>query len=100
MNNIQERALRLVFTGYHSSYGQLLAKNGSFRIHHWNLQRLAIEIYNFNNNLGPERLNDIFAANSNNYNTRSDTIMYTRKVKSVFNGTETVSYRAQRTIGT
>ena len=28
---------------------------------------------------------------------RSDTIIYTRNVKSVFNGTETVSYRAQTT---
>ena len=97
MNNIQERALRLVYTDYHSSYDQLLAKDGSFRIHQRNLQRLAIEIYKFNNNLGPEILNDIFAANSSNYNTRSDTIIYTRNVKSVFNGTETVSYRAQKT---
>ena len=59
--------LRLVYTNYHSSYDELLAKDGSFRIHHRNLQRLTIEIYKFNNNLGPEILNDIFAAKSNNY---------------------------------
>ena len=40
MNNIQ--ALHLIYTGYHSSYDQLLAKDSSFRIHHqkisnWNL---------------------------------------------------------------
>ena len=53
MNNIQERALRLVYTDYHS-YDQLLTKDGSYRIHHRNLQRLAVEIYKFKNNLGPD----------------------------------------------
>ena len=39
----------------------------------------------------------IFAANSSNYKTRSDTIIYTRNVKPVFIGTETVSYIAHTT---
>ena len=68
-----ELGLRLVYTDYHSSCDQLLAQDGSFRIRHRNLQRLAIEMYKFNNNLGPEILND---ANSSNYNTRSDTICF------------------------
>ena len=97
MNNIQERVLRLVYTDYSSSYDQLLAKDGSYRIHHRNLQRLAIEIYKFKNNIGHEILHDIFEESSNIYNTRSDKILNTRNVKSVFNGTETVSYRAQKT---
>ena len=58
---------QLAQDGSFSSYGQLLAQDGSFRIHYRNLQRLAIEIYKFNNNLGPEILNDIFVANSSNY---------------------------------
>ena len=62
MNKIQERALRLVYTDYHSTYDQLLEKDGSYRNHHRNLQRLAIEIYKFKNKLGPEILNDIFEA--------------------------------------
>ena len=48
------------------------------------MQRLAIEIYNFNNNLGPEILNDIFAANSSNYNTRSDIIIYIKGMSNLF----------------
>ena len=100
VNNIQERVLHLLYNDYRSPYDQLVAQDGSFKIHHQNVQRLAIEIYNFNNYLGPEILNDIFAGNSSHYNTRSDIIMYTRNVKSVFNGNESVSYRAQRTIGT
>ena len=97
MNNIQERALRLVYTDYRSTYDQLLARDSSYRIHHRNLQRLAIEIYKFKHNLGPEILNEIFESNSNTYNTRSDKTVSTRVVKSVFNGTETVTYMAQKT---
>ena len=97
MNNIQERALRLVYTDYRSTYDQLLARDSSYRIHHRNLQRLAIEIYKFKHNLGPEILNEIFDSNSNTYNTRSDKTVNTRVVKSVFNGTETVTYMAQKT---
>ena len=97
MNNIQARALRLVHTDYSSSFDQLLTKDGSYRIHHRNLQRLPIETYKFKNNIGPEILNDIFEVSSNTYNTRSDKIINTRNVKSVFNGTETVSYMAQKT---
>ena len=36
MNNIQERTVRLVYTDS-SSYDQLLAKDGSYRIHHRNI---------------------------------------------------------------
>ena len=38
-----------------------------------------------------------FESNSNTYNTRSDKTVNTRVVKSVFNGTETVTYIAQTT---
>ena len=37
MHNTQERALRLVYTDYHSTYEQLLARDSSYRIHHRNL---------------------------------------------------------------
>ena len=32
MNNIQKRALRLVYIDYHSTYDQLLARDPSYRI--------------------------------------------------------------------
>ena len=60
------------------------------------MQRLAIEIYKFIHNLGPGILNEIFEANSNTYNNRSDKTVNTRAVKSVFNGTETVSFMAHK----
>ena len=95
INKIQERALRLVYKDYHSTYDALLEKDGSFRVHHRHLQILATEIYKFKNNLGPEIINDIFEGCPRNYNLRKDKIITTRCVKSVYNGTETVSFRAQ-----
>ena len=64
-----------------------------------NLQRLAIEIYKFKHNLGPEILNEIFESNSNTYNTRSDKTVNTRVVKSVFNGTETCNIHGTKNLG-
>ena len=97
INGIQERALRLVYTDYHSSYDELLKQDSSYRIHYRNLQRLATEIYKFKQNLGPEILDTIIEPKLSSYNTRSDNIVHTRAVKSVYNGTETISFRAQKT---
>ena len=97
MNGIQERALRLVYTDYNFSYDELLEQDGSYRIHHRNLQRLATEIYKFKHNLGHGTSNEMFEPELISNNTRCDNIVNTRAVKSVYNGTETVSFKAQKT---
>ena len=45
INNIHERALRIVYRDNISSFALLLEKSGSVSIHHRNLQALAIDIY-------------------------------------------------------
>ena len=45
ISDIHERALRLVYKDYTSSFDELLLKENSFRIHHRNLQKLAIKIF-------------------------------------------------------
>ena len=47
IDRIHERALRLVYSDYVSSFDKLLKKARSFSIHHKNIQSLAIEIYKF-----------------------------------------------------
>ena len=45
INLLHERALRLVYDDYKLSFDKLLEKDGSFTIHHFNIQTLCIELY-------------------------------------------------------
>ena len=54
INHIHERALRLVYKDCTSSFDELLLKSNSFRIHHRNLEKLAIEIFEVKMGLAPE----------------------------------------------
>ena len=60
-NHIHERALKLVYKDYTSSFGELLFKDNSFRIHHRNLQKLAIEVFRIKLGLGPEIMENLFS---------------------------------------
>ena len=45
INRIHERGLRTLYQDHISTFDELLAKDGSFKIHDSNLQRLLIEIF-------------------------------------------------------
>ena len=49
INKLHERALRVVYNDYESSFDDLLQKDNSFSIHHQNIQSLAIQIYKWFN---------------------------------------------------
>ena len=53
-NRLHERALRIVYSDFKSTFEGLLMKNNSFSIHERNIQSLAIEIYKFLNGLYPQ----------------------------------------------
>ena len=59
INKIHERALRLFYKGYTSSFDDLLAKDNSFKIHQRNLQKLAIEIFKVKKGIASAIMNDI-----------------------------------------
>ena len=60
INRLHERALRIVYSDFKSSFKGLLMKGNSFSIHERNIQSLAIEIYKFLNGLSPSFLNNVF----------------------------------------
>ena len=92
-NRLYERALRIVYSDFKSSFEGLLMKDNSFSIHERNIQSLAIEIYKFLNGLSPSFLNIVFHKNiSNSYDLRHNKELYPRNPKTVRYGTETVSY--------
>ena len=60
INNIHERALRLAYKVYQSSFEMLLRKDGSVTIHHKNLQLLVTEIYNVIHGIAPKIMKKSF----------------------------------------
>ena len=72
INRIQERALRIVYKDYKSSFKELLQKDKSITIHQKNLQYLAIEIYKVKMGISPKIMNEIFRFSKNSvYSLRS-----------------------------
>ena len=97
INRLHERALRIVYSDFKSSFEGLLMKGNSFSIHERNIQSLTIEIYKFFNGLSPSFLKNFFHKNiSNNYDLQNHKELYSRNPKSVRYGIETVSCKAPK----
>ena len=93
INNIHERALRIAHGDYESSFEQLLRMDNSVSIHERNLQRLVTEIYKVKNDLAPIFMKNIFRDSTKIYNLRNKTTLETSNVKTVYWGTETITFR-------
>ena len=60
INHIHERALRIVYKDFSTSFEGLLAKDKSVTIHNQNLQQLAIEIFKVKMGVFPIIMKEIF----------------------------------------
>ena len=75
INHLRERALRIVYKDYISSFENLLKRDKSVTLHHSNsnIQSLAIELFKVKRNLSHSMLSNIFPTRSISYNLRSQT---------------------------
>ena len=92
INNLHERALRLVHDDYRSTFEKLLEKDNSFNVHHCNIQTLCVELYKVYNNISQTVFSDLFIRNHINYNLRSQSDFVIPQTKTVYNGTNTLRY--------
>ena len=92
LNRIQERALRIVFKDYDSTFAQLLEKDSSVSIHIRNLQFLATKIFKARNNLSPPIVQNIFRTTEPAYSLRRDTIFESRRTQTQRYDFESLTY--------
>ena len=91
INHIHERALRLVYFDYISSFEELLEKDKSISIHHKNIHNIAIEMYKVINNLSLPLMNEIVdLSNFSDRTTRSGDIFVRPKIHKVFKGENSI----------
>ena len=67
INTLHERALRIVYQDYVSSFTELLEKDKSTTIHNRNIQLLATELFKVKNGLSPAFMNEVFVENAQHY---------------------------------
>ena len=60
ISRLQERALRLIYNDYISSFEELLLKDDTFTIHEQNIQNLAIKMFKTLNDLSTPDFSELF----------------------------------------
>ena len=71
INHVHERALRLVYQDYSSTFEELLIKDNSMTFHHRNIHQVAIEMYKVKHEMSPPFMKEIFCHKGNDRGTRS-----------------------------
>ncbi len=91
INKIHERALRIVYQDYKSSFEALLKKDESFTIHERNIQTLGIKLYTVAYGIAPE-IDRLTFPTKPDVKYPWENIFKTFNVRTVSWGTETLSH--------
>ena len=86
INHIHERALRMVYLDYTSSFDELLRNDKSTSIHHRKIHHVAIEMYKVINNLSPPFIREIFNYQGYGRVTRMGEKFTKPKINNVYKG--------------
>ena len=93
INRFHERCLRIIYNDNTSSSTGPLEIDNSVPVHHRNIQILATELYKFVNGLSLKLVSDCFKLNNMTvYNTRNGSTFYSRPIRTVLYGTESLSH--------
>ena len=92
INRLHERCLRIVYNDNKSSFQELLDKDKGVTIHVKNVRTLAVEMFKVSNNYSTSLVSEIFDKRNNDYDFRNSSEFARHNVRSVFNGTESISF--------
>ena len=91
INQLHERCLRVMYNDKISSFKELLKREGSVPVHNRNLQIVATEMFKVCINIAPPIFTEIFNKQNLNYQLRPTSHFSVLPVRSVCNGTESLS---------
>ena len=92
IKHLHERWLRLIHNDKLSSYEELLEKDGVVPVHHKNIQSLAIEMFRIKHGQSPEIVSNVFTQTTQHHSFRQNQDFRIRSMKSVYHGSESISY--------
>ena len=92
INRVHERCMRLIYGDKTSSFEVLLEQDKSVSIHTRNLKMLATEMFKGYQSMSPPIFSELFRGRDICYNLRSNSNFAVPNVKSVFHGSESISY--------
>ena len=92
ISRLHERCMRLIYGHKTSSFEELLEQDKSVSIHTRNLQMLATEMFKVYRSMSPLIFSELFRVRDICYNLRSNSNFAVPHVKSVFHGSESISY--------
>ena len=92
LNQLHERALRLVYDNYELLFEKLLEKDGSFTVHHYNIQTLCTELSKVYHNIAQIIFSDLFIRSNNNYNIRAKSDFVIPQINTVLKGSNSIRY--------
>ena len=98
INRLHERCLRVIYNDKRSSFHALLERDGTVSIHKRNIKILATEMFKVSKNLVPPQMHEIFKLKDQpQYNLRYNSLFSRSLVKSIYKGTESLSFLGPKT---
>ena len=92
INHLHERCLRVIYIDKISSFKELLERDRSVPVHSRNLQIIATRMFKVYNNIAPPIITRIFDKRNPNCQLRHSSHFSIPPVRSVYNGTESLSF--------
>ena len=93
INKLQERALRIAYSDFNSSFSELLEMANENTIHIRNLKFLLTEVYKCLNSLSPPIMNDVFQTIDCPYNLRNPRILASKHKSTIKYGINIIAFR-------
>ena len=81
-----------MYDDYPSTFEELLEKDNSLTVHHFRIETIGIELYEFYNNLSQAIFSELFVRNRSNCNLRPQSDFAIPKAKTIYKGSNSLWY--------